>query len=141
MAQPKTPPIRLAHAVLDIWGPEAAAIGISTPRLIACDLRRYRQLAESAVPKLSTEQWRLLAHVLDGIEGAEILTGNDDMGMIGPSRIAAEISDWLTPLGATAPAWAIELRAAALRWSTLTIAGVLMRLRAEASRNLDNAGP
>lgn len=139
MAQPKTPPIRLAQSVLDIWQPEAASMGVSTPRLIATDLRRYRMLADAAVPRLTDQQWGLISHVLDGIEAAEILAGHDDLGMVGPARIAAEIHDWMAPLGERAPKWARELYEQVQAWAPLTVAGVLMRLRGEAARTLDDA--
>lgn len=132
-------PIRLAQAVVDVWAPEARSLGVSLPRLIATDLRRYRMLADAAVPRLTPQQWGLISHVLDGLEAAEIITGNDDLAMLGPGRVAAEIHDWMTPHGERAPKWARELHDQVRGWSMLTIAGVLMRLRGEAARKVEDA--
>lgn len=132
-------PIRLAQAVLDVWSPEAASLGVSTPRLVATDLKRYRMLADAAVPRLTPQQWGLLSHVLDGLEAAEIVMGRDDLGPLGPARIAAEIHDWMAPHGERAPKWARELHDQVLGWSMLTIAGVLMRLRGEGARQVEDA--
>lgn len=137
MAQPKTPPIRLAQHILDVWGAEAKSIGVSTPRLIATDLNRYRIMADQAVPKLSEQQWGLISHVLDGIEAAEIVSGNDGLEHVGPDRIAAELKDWMRPYGDKPPAWARKLHDDVLTWSPLTIAGLLMRLRGEAARKVE----
>lgn len=108
---------------------EAERIGVSFPALLTTDLARYRWLAEQAVPSLAEWQWRLLSHVLDGIEQHRILSSDDSLPSAG--SVIAEIETWCD--GATDDD---VLRAGMLTkqiqgWTPLTIAGVLMRLRRE----------
>lgn len=115
-----SPPLVLLQA-------EAAALGVSFTALLTADVVRYRAMAEAAVPDLDEWQWRVLHELLDGIEQARILGGDDTLP--DARRIVAEIDSWADTAGN-----ADTLRAAALRqivagWSPLTIAGVLFRLR------------
>lgn len=137
MAQPTTPPIRLPADLMTLYGAEAHPLGVSLPRLVASDLTRYRRLADAAIPSLTDKQWGLLGHVLDGAEFGRFATRDDTLP--GSGEIAAEIAAWMEPLGKSPPAWARQLLDDVRGWSPLTIAGVLIRLRAEEARKVEAA--
>ena len=106
---------------------EAERMGVSFPSLLTADLGRFRALAEVAAPLIDDWEWRLIAHVWDGIEAHDILTGHD--GLPSPSRIIAEIETWAD--GGTEDD---VLRAGRLSrrisgWPPLAVAAVLLRLR------------
>lgn len=109
---------------------EAERMGVSFPALLTADVVRHRQLAEAAVPRLTDWQWGLLSHVLGGIEAHRILAGDDNL----PSAIsiAAEIDTWADGALDDEMLKAGELRRQVIEWLPLTIAGVFLRLRAEA---------
>jgi len=107
---------------------EAERMALTFPALLTADLKRYRAMAEAAVPPLSDWQNRALAHILDGIEAMDILSGIDDLPSAG--RIAAEITDWssrLTDYGEIEEAERLRKIVAGLQ--PLAIAGLLMRVR------------
>lgn len=106
---------------------DADGAAVSLPALLTADLIRYRALADAAVPKLTDWQWGLLSHVMSGIEGHRILTGDDSLPS--PLGIAAEIDTWADHAADDETIKAGELRRMVLSWSPLAIAGVLMRLR------------
>jgi hypothetical protein len=107
------------------------------PALIATDIKRYRRMADAAILPLTERQWNLLSHVCDGIEALDIgVSGIDDVPSSG--RIAAEVMDWMRGGGSeTSPKWARDLYDQMLEWSPLTVAGVLMRLRADGAKAAD----
>jgi hypothetical protein len=123
-----SPPLTLIRA-------EAAAMGVSFPALLTADAVRFRRLADAAVPPLTKWQWGLLSHVLDGIEAHRILVGDDSLPSAG--FIIAEIDIWADGALDDETLRAGELRQQILSWSALTIAGVLIHLRAENARKLD----
>lgn len=57
--------------------------------------------------------------------------------VIKTGEIAAEIAAWMEPLGESPPAWARQLLDAVRGWSSMTVAGVLIRLRAEEARKVE----
>lgn len=107
---------------------EAERIGVSFPALLTTDLARYRALAEHAEPELTEWQWGLLSHVLDGIEAHGILKGDDSIP--GPISIIAEIEAWCDGATDDDLLRAGDLTRQIQGWTPLTIACVLLRLRA-----------
>lgn len=129
--------IRLAPDITMIYQAEAASLGMSVPALIAADIKRYRRMADAAIPPLTERQWTLLSHVCDGIETLDIAVSRVD-DVPSPDRIASGIMDWMHAGGSeTSPRWARDLYDQVLTWSPLTIAGVLMRLRADGAKAAD----
>lgn len=129
--------IRLAPDLTTIYQAEAASLGMSVPALIAADIKRYRRMADAAIPEITDRQWGLLSHVCDGIEALDIgVSGIDDVPSSG--RLAAGIIEWMRGGGSeTSPTWARDLYDQMLTWSPLTVAGVLMRLRADGAKAAD----
>ena len=123
-----SPPLTLIQA-------EAAAMGVSFPALLTADVVRFRRLADAAVPPLTDWQWGLLSHVLDGVEMHRILTGDDNLPS--PANIAAEIDTWADGAVDDDALRAGDLRKLVVAWSPLIIAGVCIRLRADAARKMD----
>jgi hypothetical protein len=110
---------------------EAQALGVTIGRLVTADLNRYRRLAAEAIPTLTERQWKLLSHVLDGMDASSIVARDDVLPTVGD--VTAGIMDWMRAGGSEErPAWARELYGAAQEWSPLTIAGVMLRLRGDA---------
>lgn len=131
--------IRLAPDLTTIYQAEAASLGASVPALIAADITRYRRMADAAIPRLTDKQWGLLSHVCDGIEALDIGVSRID-DVPSPVRIAAEIMDWMRGGGSgTSPKWARDLYDQVGQWPPLTVAGVLMRLRADGAKAADEA--
>lgn len=108
---------------------EADAIGASFPAVLTADLVRYRRMADAAVPELTDWQWGLLSHVLDGIEGARIISGDDSLPSAG--AIAAEIDAWADSTNDEDTLRAGELRGKAIAWTPMAIAGIFHRLRTQ----------
>lgn len=111
-------------------------MGVSFPALLTADMVRFRRLAAAAVPPLNDWQWGLLSHVLNGIEMHRIITGDDSLPGVG--SIVAEIDTWADGATDDDMLRAGDLRKQVLAWSALTIAGILIRLRATAARKLDS---
>lgn len=120
-----SPPLTLVQS-------EAVAMGVSFPALLTADVVRFRQLADAAMPPLTDWHWRLLSHVLDGIEAQRILTGDDNLPS--PASIAAEIDTWADGATDDDALRAGDLRRQVASWSPLAIAGVFIRLRANMAR-------
>lgn len=121
--------LSLPDRIVQRLGSDAEALAVSLPALITADLTRYRQMAEAAAPALDAWEWACLGHVLDGIEGHRILSGDDSL----PSAvgIVAEIDTWADHADDADTLRAGALRVKVLGWSPLTIAGALFRLRKE----------
>jgi hypothetical protein len=106
---------------------DADALAASIPAVLTADLDRYRALALAAAPKITEWEYSLLSHVLSGVEGHGILTGDDALPT--PQRIAAEIDTWAGGALDDETLRAGALRQRVVQWSPLTIAGLLFRLR------------
>ena len=89
----------------------------------------------AAVPQLSEWEWGVLSHVMSGIEGHRILSGDD--GLPAPSAIAAEIDTWADGAQDDDCLRAGKLRERVMAWAPLTVAGVLMRLRRAGGVGID----
>ena len=59
--------IRLAPDLTLIYQAEAASLGMSVPALIAADIKRYRRMADAAIPPLTERQWKVI-EVEDGAQ-------------------------------------------------------------------------
>ncbi len=108
-------------------------MGVSFPALLTADIVGYRQIAAAAVPSLTEWEWNLLSHVLGGIEAHRIVSGDDSL----PSAryIAAAIDEWADNASDEDTLRAGELGQQVLAWPPLTVAGVLHRLRPDASQD------
>lgn len=110
---------------------EAAAIGVSFPALLTADLVRYQAMAAAAVPDLDDWEWRLLSHVLDGMEMHRVTSGDDTLP--GPGAICAAIEEWCDAAPYEDVIRASELSRRAVAWAPLAIAGVFLQLRRAAA--------
>ena len=128
--------IQISADLFTIYRAEGAAVAATTARLIAIDLGRFRRLAEAAIPVLTEQQWGLIAATCDMVELVDLMNGSNEL----PSgkRVASEIAEWANERG-SCPEWARDLYEQMLQWPPLTIAGVLMRLRADLAKGHDEA--
>lgn len=110
---------------------EAAAIGVSFPALLTADVVRYHAMAAAAVPDLDEWEWRLLSHVLDGMEMHRVTSGDDTLP--GPRAIGAAIEEWCDSAAYDDVSRAGALGRRVAGWSPLAIAGLFLRLRREAA--------
>jgi hypothetical protein len=108
---------------------EAEIIDVDFVDLLAADILRFRRIAETAVPSLTDWQWKLLSHLLLGLDQRTIVAGSTALPDVG--TILAAIDTFAGAAAYDEKLRANTLRQAVLRWTPLTIAGIVFRLRAD----------